>query len=137
MLLLSGGRQNEISQRKEGEQCHIVGDKHGADKGDVHQCQNGKTGSLEALDDLSRQHIEESDVLQCTDHCQNTEQTGQGLEIKIIQIRTVWGNEETGDDGRQQGNGHGDIISEKGKSLVDHVFILLSTQNRDILLQKE
>ena len=52
IFLLSRRRKDEISERQKGQQRHIVGDQHRADKGYVDQSKNAHFGGFEASDDL-------------------------------------------------------------------------------------
>ena len=115
VLLLSGGGEHEVSQGQEGQQCHVVGNEHGANEGDVDQCQNAEPGIAEALNDFLSQNVEEADVLQGTDYSQNAEQAGQGLEIEIAQIGAVNGNDGGCDQCGDESNHHNGVGFQKGE----------------------
>jgi len=63
ILGLARSGQHEVSERQERKQCHIVCDKHRTDEGDVHQRKDTFAGAFEANDYLSREDVEEADVL--------------------------------------------------------------------------
>ena len=112
-VLLAGAVQDIIAQRQEGQKRHIVGDEHGAQKGDIDQCDNSPAQIAEALHHLAGQQVEELDVFQGADHCQHTEQAGQRPEIKIAQIFPVRRHKAGRGRSRQQRHAHHRILFYK------------------------
>ncbi len=100
VFFLARGRKHEISEGQKGEQRHIVGDEHRADKGDVGKGKHAGAGVFKRAHDLLRQKEEKPNVFQGADHRQNAEQTGQRFPIEVVRIRLV-GRDDTGRDRRR------------------------------------
>ena len=118
--LIAGAVQDDVAQRKEGEQCHVIGDEHGTDEGDVHQGNGGKTEVLCEAYDLFRTDIEETDLPEGADHGKGTEKAGQGTEVKVAEIRGVRRYDDGRDQGENGGNGKNDISADKSGDCVKY-----------------
>jgi len=115
ILFLVGRMQNEVSQRQEGQERHIVGYEHRADEGDVDQRQHAHPRCSEAGDDLLRQGVEKAYVFQRADHRQHAEKAGQGLEVEISDIFGVDRHRKSRQCGGKEGYRHHGVLSCKCK----------------------
>ena len=104
IFFLLRGVQNKVTKGQEGQQSHIVGYKHRADKGYVYQGQNGYLCIFKSAHYLSCHGVEKSDVTERAHHCQNTEKAGQSLKVKVLYILLVGPYDKRGDYRRDQRN---------------------------------
>ena len=113
IFLLARRGKHEISERQKGEQRHIVGDQHRADKGYVNESQHAHTRVLEEAHDLLGKHIEKSDVLERANDGQRAEQTAQRFQIKIFRISRVGRYHDRCDRGRQNGDAQDGVLTNE------------------------
>ena len=106
-------RQNEIAEGQKGQERHVVGDQHRADKGYVHERQNRASCRLENFNRPFREEVEEVYVFEGTDDGKRRQKTGKRVEIEISQILLVGRNDKARYDCEQQCNQHNDILSGK------------------------
>jgi hypothetical protein len=96
--------QNKVTKGQEGQQSHIVGYKHRANKGYVYQGQNGYLGIFKSSHYLFCHSVEKSDITERAHHRQNTEKAGQSLKVKVLYILFVRPYDKRGDYRRDQRN---------------------------------
>ena len=118
--LIAGAVQDQIAQRQEGEQCHVIGDEHGTDEGDIHQGNGGKTEVLCKAYDLFRTDIEETDLPESTDHGKGTEKAGKGTEVKVADVRCIRRYDDGGCKGKDGGDGKDDIPADESGDCVKY-----------------
>ena len=115
VLILARGGEREITQRQEGQQCHIIGNEHRADEGDVHQREYRHAQITCHADDFLRDDGEEANVSQGADDCQRYEQTGQRLIVQIIGIGGIGRHKAHRKGGSNQSNAQYGIASEEAE----------------------
>ena len=120
VFLLSRCRENKIAERQECQKCHIIGNQHRSDEGDVNQCQNGGTGIACQGHNSARQDGEKFDVAQSADNSQGAEKAGQRFEIGILQILRIGGNDAGGDGSQCQCNTKNSVCTDKCGALADN-----------------
>ena len=88
-------RQNEIAEWQKGQERHVVGDQHRADKGYVHERQNRASCRLENFYRPLCEKVEKVYVFESADDGERRQKAGKRVEIEIAQILFVGRNEKT------------------------------------------
>ena len=114
--------KHEKAKGQKGQECHIVGDQHRADKGDIHQCQNTPSRVSEQHNDPSGENIKEINVFECADHSQHAKEAGQGLDVKIFEVFLVGRNDQACNQRRTKGNTHHGVAPYEVQSLFYRFF---------------
>jgi hypothetical protein len=105
--------QNEVTEGKEGQECHIVRDKHRAYEGYIHEREDAEARVFRFLDYLLGQNVEEADIFERANYGKHAKETGEGLEVKIAEIFGIDAHDNARHDSRKKGNRHYDVSSEK------------------------
>lgn len=106
-------RQNEITEWQKGQECHIVGNQHRADKGYVNERQNRASCRFENFNRPFCKEVEKVYVFESANDGKRRQKAGERVKIEIIQILLVGRNKEARYDCQQQCNQHNDIFSGK------------------------
>ena len=130
-LFLSRFMQDEPAQRQKGQQCGIVGQQHGSNQRDEHQCDHHAAAGMKRPHQLLGQYGKQSHPAQSADDCQNAEQTRQRFDIVIAYIRCVRRYETSGHSRRQHRDQRHGIGLAPGKNL--HRLPFFAVKNQRLL----
>jgi len=118
ILFAAGKGENEITQRQEGDQRHIVGNQHGADEGDIDQRQRCGARRAGENDDAVRQDGEKVDVFQRADDRQSNKQAAQRFEIIVFQILLIRRHDAGGERRQHKGDDEHSVFAQEGDNLL-------------------
>ena len=122
VFLLARGGKNIVAKGQKREERHVIGNEHGADKGDVYQGEHAHPCGFAHVYDARGKHVKEVDILQRTHHCQNAKQATQGLKIEVLHIGAVDRNYQHGNDRGDQRNKHDRVSRNQSAELVSCRF---------------
>ena len=108
-----GHAQHHHREGHKGQQRHIVGDQHGAEKAQQHQHQPQETDRPGLGAEPVGQHGKNPGVAQPGHHHHQAVQQRQGAKINIAPVGPVRRHKEAADQRRQKGDAEGQLLFYK------------------------
>ena len=114
--------ENEVTERQEGEQSHIVGNQHRADKGDIYEGEHACARVAEKPDYIFGEYVKKVYVFESGYDGESAEKAGKGFEIEIAGVFRVGGDYDRAYRRQSRRNTHHGVLSDEGAYKVRRVY---------------
>ena len=109
------GNEDEIAERKKGQESHVVGNEHGADESDADQRDRCKAQISGQYDQPFGEAGEKADVFERADDCEHAKEAGDGFEVDVGTVGGVRRDDKRRDDRENERDAEDGIPMQKAQ----------------------